>query len=169
MEVFKKIDDYENYEVSNLGNVKNTKTNRILKPGKDTNGYYFIGLYKNNIRKTFLIHRLIGFAFIPNPENLPCIDHIDRMRTNNTISNLRWVSYSNNCRNRPKFKNSSSKYIGVSFSKREGKYRAQIRFDNKVKNIGYYDKEEDAGLAFDNYIKEHNLTEFYQLNFPDNS
>ena len=167
-EIYKKIDDYDNYEVSNMGNVRNTNTNRILKPRKDC-GYFRVGLYKNNIRKPFPIHRLVGFAFIPNPENLPCIDHIDRDRTNNSISNLRWISKSNNCRNRTKLQNSSSKYIGVCFDKREGKYKAQIRINNKNKHIGYYETEDDAGKAFDNYIKEHNLTEFYSLNFPDNS
>ena len=167
-EVYKKIDGYENYEVSNLGNVKNTKTNRILKPGKDTNGYYFIGLSKNNIRKTFLIHRLIAYAFIPNPENLREIDHINQDKANNSITNLRWVSRSNNCRNKTKKQNSSSKFMGVGFDKRAGKYVAQITINNKVKHIGYYEKEEEASLAFDNFVKQHNLTEFYTLNFPEN-
>ena len=169
MEEFKKIDDYDNYEVSNLGNVKNTDTNMILKQCKDTKGYYFVNLSKNGIRKNFTIHRLIALYFIPNPQNLPCIDHIDRIRTNNLISNLRWVSKSNNNRNRPKFKNSSSKYMGVYFDKSNGKYKAQISINNKNKYIGIYDKEDDAARAFDDYVKQHNLAEFYNLNFPDNS
>ena len=168
MEEFKKIDGYENYEVSNLGNVKNTKTNRILKPQKNR-GYYNVDLYKNGIKQTLIIHRLVGYAFIPNPENLREIDHIDRDRTNNSISNLRWVSRSNNNRNKPKKQNTSSKYMGVSFNKAKRKYRAQIRIENKQIHIGYYEKEEDAAKARDAYVKEHNLTEFCQLNFPDNS
>ena len=168
MEEFKKIEEYENYEISNFGNVRNTDTGRILKPRKNTEGYYIVDLYKNGIMKNFYIHRLIGFAFIPNPENLPCIDHIDRIRTNNLISNLRWISNSNNNRNRPKFKNSSSKYMGVYFHKANGKYVATIRINNKNKYIGLYEKEEEAGRAFDNFVKQHNLTEFYTLNFPDN-
>ena len=168
-EIYKKIDDYDNYEISNLGNVKNTDTGRILKPGKNTNGYYFVGLSKNGIRKYFKIHKLIALHFIPNPENFPCIDHIDRDRTNNSISNLRWISNSNNLRNRPKMQNTSSKYMGVYFNKAKGKYKAYINIDNKLKHIGYYEKEEeDAGKAWDDYVKQHNLTEFYTLNFPDN-
>ena len=167
MEEFKKIEGYDNYEISNMGNVRNIDTNRNLKPGINSCGYYNVDLYKEGTRKTLKIHRLIGFHFIPNPDNLPYIDHIDRNRTNNSISNLRWISKSNNNRNITKRQNTSSKFIGVTFSKREGKYRAQIRFDNKVKNIGYYDKEEEAGRAFDNFVKQHNLTEFYQLNFPE--
>ena len=166
-EIYKKIDDYENYEISNQGNVRNTDTGRILKPGK-YNGYYYVNLSKNCIRKKLKIHRLVGLHFIPNPDNLREIDHIDRNKANNSISNLRWISPSNNLRNRPKFKNSSSKYIGVSFHKGAGKYRAEIRINNKVKHIGYYEKEEDAAKAWDDYIKKHNLTEFCNLNFPDN-
>ena len=167
MEEFKKIEEYENYEISNQGNVRNINTGRILKPRKDTDGYYDVDLSKNGIRKQFKIHRLVGFAFIPNPQNLTDIDHIDQNKTNNSISNLRWISKSNNLRNRPKFKNSSSKYIGVYFHKATGKYVAKISINNKQKHIGLYETEEDAARAFDNYIKEHNLTEFYDLNFPD--
>ena len=168
MEEFKKIDDYENYKISNQGNVKNINTGRILKPIKNCDGYYYVDLSKNGIKQTFKIHRLVGFAFIPNPENLPCIDHIDRIKTNNSITNLRWISHSNNNRNKPKKQNTSCKYMGVSFDKTNGKYKAKIRINNKQKYIGYYEKEEEAGRAFDNFVKQHNLSEFYTLNFPDN-
>ena len=168
-EEFKKIDDYDNYEISNLGNFRNTDTNRNLKPGKNNRGYLYVNLYKDGIHKNFYIHRLVALYFIPNPENLPCIDHIDRNKTNNSITNLRWISSSNNNRNRPKFKNSLSKYMGVCFDKARGKYRAQIQINNKNKYIGLYETEEDAGRAFDNFVKQHNLTDFYNLNFPDNS
>ena len=169
MEEYKKIDGYDNYEISNQGNVRNTDTGRILKLRKNCGGYLDVHLYKDGIGKKFTIHRLIGLYFIPNPDNLPFIDHIDRNRSNNSIQNIRWISHSNNNRNKPKKQNSSSKYIGVSLHKPTGKYQAKISINNKNKHIGIYDKEEDAGLAFDNFIKQHNLTEFYQLNFPDNS
>ena len=58
--------------------------------------------------------------------------------------------------------------MGVCFDKREGKYKARISINNKQKHIGIYEKEEDAAKAWDDYIKMHNLTEFYTLNFPDN-
>ena len=57
--------------------------------------------------------------------------------------------------------------MGVSFIKTRGKYVAQISINNKLKHIGYYEKEDDAGKAWDNFVKEHNLIEFYQLNFTD--
>ena len=168
-EEFKKIEGYENYEISNLGNVRNIDTGRFLKPSKNNGGYYHLNLNKNGTIRKLYIHRLIGLHFIPNPDNLPFIDHIDRNKTNNSITNLRWISKSNNCRNKSKKQNTSSKFIGVSFHKANGKYVAQININKQNKYIGLYETEEDAGRAFDNFVKQHNLTEFYQLNFPDNS
>ena len=166
-EEYKKIDGYDNYEISNFGNVRNTDTGRILKTCKNSDGYYHLNLNKNGITKTIKIHRLIALHFIPNPENLREIDHIDQDKVNNSISNLRWISPSNNLRNRTKRQNTSSKYIGVYFHKATGKYQAQINSYIITKHIGYYEKEEDAAKAWDDYIKEHNLTEFCMLNFPD--
>ena len=165
-EEYKKIDGYENYEISNQGNVRNIKTGKVLKPCKNSCGYYLVILSKNGIKQTLKIHRLVALHFIPNPENLREIDHINQDKANNSITNLRWISKSNNLRNRTKFKNSSSKYIGVYFNKEKGKYVAQIQINNKNKYIGLYETEEDAGKAWDDYVKEHNLTEFYTLNFP---
>lgn len=59
-------------------------------------GYVNVILWENNRPKTFLVHRLIAKAFIPNPENKPCVNHIDGNKTNNTLSNLEWVTYSEN-------------------------------------------------------------------------
>ena len=168
-EEFKKIDGYDNYEISNQGNVRNSDTGRVLKPIKNCDGYYNVYLCKDGIKKALKIHRLIALHFIPNPDNLPCIDHIDRNRTKNSISNLRWISRSNNQRNKPKKTNASSKYMGVCFYKPNGKHQAYISINNKLKHIGLYETEDDAGKAFDNYVKEHNLSEFYDLNFPDNA
>ena len=109
-EIYKKIDGYDNYEISNFGN-----TGKVLKPCINSCGYYIVNLYKDRNRKSFYTHRLIALYFIPNPDNLPFIDHIDRNRANYSIQNIRWVSYSNNCRNRTKMQNLSSKYIGVIF------------------------------------------------------
>jgi len=68
MEIYKSIDDYDNYEVSNMGNVRNKKTGLILKQMLH-NGYYYVGLSKNSKNKLFDIHRLIASYFIPNPNN----------------------------------------------------------------------------------------------------
>ena len=106
MEVWKEIDGYnQRYEVSNYGRVRSKDMvvngrlqnchkikGRILKPYTDKEGYKGVVLCINQKRKTFRLHRLVAAAFIPNPDNKPCVDHIDGDRTNNHADNLRWVT-----------------------------------------------------------------------------
>jgi hypothetical protein len=94
-EEWKDIYDYENYEVSNLGNVRNKKTGRILK-SYDKGGYSVVGL-SNKKTKTFQLHRLVCQAFVPNPENKPQVNHIDKNGLNNNVMNLEWNSHQENC------------------------------------------------------------------------
>lgn len=91
-EIWKDIKDYEGlYEVSNLGNVKSLRTNKILKPNKGSNGYLLVHLYNNGIRsKHILIHRLVAETFIPNPNNYQQVNHKDENIINNSIDNLEW-------------------------------------------------------------------------------
>jgi hypothetical protein len=99
MEIFKDIKGYEGiYQISNLGNVKSYKKNRvkIRIPTKNTNGYLCLGLRKNNKRKMYLIHRLISEYFIENKNNKPYINHIDGNKLNNNINNLEWCTQKEN-------------------------------------------------------------------------
>ena len=70
-----------------------------LKPWSDTH-YLTLTLCRTGFRQNATLHRLIATHFIPNPNNLPCIDHINRIKTDNRIENLRWASYSTNNRNK---------------------------------------------------------------------
>ena len=91
-EIWKDIEGYEGYQVSNMGRVRSFKYGkvRILKPVANKNGYLKVQLYKNNSLKTIFIHRLVAMAFIPNPNNLPQVNHKDEDKTNNIVSNLEW-------------------------------------------------------------------------------
>lgn len=91
-EVFCIIKDYPDYSVSNLGNVRNDKTGRILKPGNSGDGYLLVVLYKNGEHKTCKIHRLVAQAFIPNPLGLPQVNHINEIKSDNRAENLEWCT-----------------------------------------------------------------------------
>ena len=96
-EIWKPVEGFENYEVSNLGRVKSLNYNRtdkdkILKPGKTKKGYFFVMLYKNGKQKHFSIHRLVATAFLPNPMGLPEVNHRDENKANNVVSNIEWTS-----------------------------------------------------------------------------
>jgi hypothetical protein len=91
------INNYEEYLIYKDGRVFSKKRNIFMKPNKNGEGYLRLNLCKNGKRKNFLIHRLIAEHYIDNPDNNPCIDHIDGNKTNNNISNLRWVTRIENC------------------------------------------------------------------------
>ena len=90
---WKQIQGYENYEVSNEGQVRNRKTGKVLKPQKNNSGYLLVGLRKNGKQKWYSVHRLVAQAFIPNPHNKPTVNHIDENKENNNVSNLEWMTY----------------------------------------------------------------------------
>lgn len=90
-----------NYEVSNKGNIKSvnyrgTGKSAIRKQSISKNGYMRVILSDNGKNKTYFVHRLVAAAFIPNPDNLPEIDHIDGNRANNDATNLRWCTRKQN-------------------------------------------------------------------------
>ena len=90
-EIWKSVNGYEGiYEVSNLGNIRSLKFNKIknIRPGLNTSRYFVVVLCKNNTQITKKLHRLIAKSFIDNPENKPCINHKDGNKVNNIVSNL---------------------------------------------------------------------------------
>jgi hypothetical protein len=147
-EIWKQIIEYPNYSISNFGYVKNTRFDRILKNSKDGSGYLFVDLYKNGKRKWFKIARLVGEYFLDNFNPSLEIDHIDRDKQNNNISNLRCVSRSENCRNRNKKGGCTSIYKGVCFDKRECKWVAHVRNNGKKIYLGYFATEEEASKKY---------------------
>ena len=162
-EFFLPVKNYENYFISNFGNVKNNKTNRILKHNIRKDCYKDICLYKNGKCKKFLIHRLVAKAFLENLDEKPKVDHIDENKANNNVKNLRWATSKNNSCNRGKTKTNKSGYKGVAFHKPLNKYVAQININGKKKHLGYYETAEEASLAYEVKAKEIHQ-EFYYKN-----
>ncbi len=90
-----RIKDYPNYEISTTGQVRNRNTGRLLKQFiKESRGasYKVVSLYNGDRRRTLLVHRLVAETFIPNPEHLPQVNHIDENSLNNQAENLEWCT-----------------------------------------------------------------------------
>jgi len=145
IEEYKQIINYPNYSISNFGNVKNNKSGRILKQHIRNSGYYFISLHFNIYsKKSISTHRLIGEYFLQNFDPKLQIDHIDRNKLNNHISNLRCVTRGENSRNQNKREDCSSKYKGVYLNKTTGKWVTSVYRNKKTFNLGSFHTEEDA-------------------------
>jgi hypothetical protein len=92
-EIWKQITDFPNYEVSSKGQVKSKYMNKIMKQQKTYAGYLNISLLRSDRKNVSCkVHRLVAKEFIDNPENKPTVDHIDKNKQNNCISNLRWAT-----------------------------------------------------------------------------
>ena len=90
MELWNDIKGFEGlYQISNYGRIKNKRTNLLLKTSHNHKGYQQICL-TNNGKHMAKIHRLVAETFIPNPDNLPQVNHIDKNKDNNHYSNLEW-------------------------------------------------------------------------------
>lgn len=120
---WKILKENNNYSINENGEIKNNITNNIKKPTLNiSNGYYYVDLWKDNKNKKYPVHRLVANNFIPNPQNKPTVDHADGDRTNNSISNLRWATYSEQ-NSRFKTNGVRSERIKVTHYKEERKKR----------------------------------------------
>ena len=95
----KDIKNYEGlYAVTSCGKVWSYKNEKFLEPKVQRDGYLFVSLWKDGKVKNYRIHRLVAEAYIPNPDNLPQVDHIDNDKTHNYLNNLQWITNRDNCR-----------------------------------------------------------------------
>lgn len=126
--------------------------------GTKNNLGYFITTINRNIYRN---HRIIYSIYHNiNLSSEQIVDHLDRCPQNNHPSNLRIVTHIENNRNRTKRKNTSSKYKGVYFFKRDKKYSSVICVNKKITHLGYFSSEQEAAKAYNSYIISHNLSHF---------
>jgi hypothetical protein len=92
-----KIPSHDNYEITKSGNVYSKTTKKWLKK-RFTRGYHNVALYENGKITYYSVHRLVAIVFLPNPNNLPLVNHKDGNKFNNNVDNLEWISHSDNCK-----------------------------------------------------------------------
>ncbi len=147
-ETWKSVNGFANYEISRCGRVRNATTERMLKTTTNAGDYQVINLTKNGKSKTHYVHRLVAEAFVDNPAEKRCVDHIDGDRKNNNCENLRYATHSENSMNQRIQTNTSSRYKGVCLDKRRNKWMARINTISKTVFLGYFANEREAGLAY---------------------
>ena len=133
----KDIQEFPNYQITEDGKVWSKYSKRFLKPRPQFKKWQYESycLYCKERKKAFTrqTHRLLALTFIPNPDNLPYVDHIDRDKTNNSLSNLRWVSRSQNTINSRVIGKIKFRHIGLKNTKgRSPYYEIVIRRNMKI-------------------------------------
>jgi hypothetical protein len=142
-EVFKPIPikEYSHYKISNYGRIINSQTNKELRPEKLKSGYLRVVLSNKHYRKRFLVHRLVALAFIPNPNNLPIINHKNEIKNDNRVTNIEWCTHSYN-----------AKYNDLSKKKAIRCNPCQYLKDNRRK-VGKYDLNMNLIKVYDSLIE----------------
>lgn len=118
-EIWRPVVNYEGlYEVSSLGRVRSLgfdiyHPSKFLKMRANNKKYFYVDLHKNKTAVRFLVHRLVAIAFIPNPDNLPCVNHKDCNPQNNCVENLEWVTHQQNMNYPPTRKRLSEAHKGL--------------------------------------------------------
>lgn len=170
VEIWKDAIGFETYyEVSSLGRVRNTRTKKIKSQNVQTNGKYLqVSLWMQNKEKRVLVHRLVAEAFVPNPQNKPQVNHLNKDDKFNNFTNLEWVTCAENHQhaftngregNKSRLGDKSSlvsQYRYVYWDTRRNVWKASLKIDGKTYNIGRFVSELDAALAADTMISKHN-------------
>jgi hypothetical protein len=159
-EIWKDIEGFPDYQVSNLGRVKSFKCGKekILN-GSKQKGYMFVVLSENKMVKHKPVHRLVAIAFLG--KNSMLVNHKDGNKLNNLLSNLEYVSNRENISHGFLSKKTSSKYVGVSFYKKTKRWQANIQIKGKQNKIGYFKTELEAHEAYKKALEENNIKSKY--------
>lgn len=180
-EIYLDIKDYEGlYKISNYGNIyscpKYKHNGKILKQNLRKDGYLEIGLTKNKIRKTFIVHRLVAKTFIENIDNKKEVNHIDGIKTNNNVANLEWVTSSENQRHAilnglqvftEKHRISAIENGRKNGKKNKGKLKIEKRKTNESQDLEIVEKFKN-GVSCLKLALEYNVSKATILNIKNN-
>ena len=146
------IQGYPDYLIYDDGRVWSKKRKgRFLKHLKNEKGYHRVALCRDGKPKIFPVSRLVAQHFIPNPENKPDVDHIDRDKDNNHISNLRWATRLENMQNRGMYRNNTSGHENISYNKTMERW--VFNYHKIGHDVQKYFKTFDEAIAFkDEYL-----------------
>lgn len=167
------IKEFEHYTISPDGKVNNGR--KSLKTFDNQGGYRCLKLTNSKGKKHFTLHRLVALHFIPNPENKPEVNHIDGDKSNNCVNNLEWVTSSENKQhalatglktyNKPTEglklggkRKSKSSFYGVFWDNSRGKWKANVRKDNKPYGQKRFDSEIEAAKHYNKLCDELGLS-----------
>ena len=140
------IHDFPNYLIYDDGKVFSKYTNKFLKHSIQKDGYHSLSLRKDGTRTNFLVHRLVGIHYLPNPDNLPEIDHINRARSDNRVQNLRWSSHLDNMNNTGKRNDNKTGHIGISYHRLSNRWEYSKMYHKK--SIGKRFKTKAEALCY---------------------
>jgi hypothetical protein len=141
------------YIIYSDGRIWSVKRNKFLKIQYNPDGYGLVTITQNNSKQiSKSIHRLVAESFIPNPDNLPQVNHKNLNKADNRVENLEWCTYRQNVNHRYK-----SKYPGSTFNKQIKKWQSLIYHNGKQKSLGYFNNPEEASNAYIFYCTIHNL------------
>jgi hypothetical protein len=153
-----KVSGFCNYEISDDGCVYN-KCGTVIKPFISKQGYYRVSLYNNGRYHKFQLHRLVAEHFIPNPHNLPQVNHKDGNKLNNNVYNLEWCTQSDNIihainNNLYTRQSDNQKKAAITSANKHSKKVKQLDTDGNVINVfrNKYDASKVTG-AMPNNIK----------------
>ncbi len=170
LEVWKDVKGYEwLYQISTFARVKSLERRikngdtsymilkeRILKASIDSKGYWSVNLSKEGKARAYRVHRLMAEAFIPNPKNLPMVDHRNGFRHDNRLDNFRWFTNRQNVSQGYLAIKTTSQYTGVCWLTKAKRWMASIYFENKQIGLGWFKTELEAHHAYQRALKEIN-------------
>jgi len=150
------VKGYENYLIYPDGKVWSKNVKRYLSPRENKKGYLKVELYKDRIQKTHRIHRLVAEHYIDNPDNKPCVDHWNGIKTDNRVENLRWATHSENSQNRGVQQNNKLGIKNIDYDKTQDRYRYQKEIRGE-KHSKYFKTLEEAIEYKEEYERNHSL------------